>query len=83
MDMPYIAGMQEKDKRLMTEIKKENHRYELKKIARTLVLTQDGNIYIPTAVHKAVMAWYHECLCHPVATRTENTITVLLRRGQY
>jgi hypothetical protein len=26
MDMPYIAEMQEKDKRLMMEIKKDNHK---------------------------------------------------------
>jgi hypothetical protein len=74
MDMPYIAEMQEKDKHLMTEIKKENHKYELKKIERTLVLTWDGDIFIPTAVHNDVISWYHEYLCHPVATHTEATI---------
>jgi hypothetical protein len=74
MDMPYITEMQEKDKRLMTEIKKENHKYELKKIERTLVLTRDSKIYIPTAVHKDVMSWYHRYLCHPGVTCTEATI---------
>ena len=74
MDMPYIAEMQEKDSRLMKEIKKDNHKYELKKIERTLVLTRDGKIFIPTAVRNDVTAWYHEYLCHPGATRTEATI---------
>jgi hypothetical protein len=55
MDMPYISEMQKKNKRLMTEIKKDNHKYELNKIARTLVLPWDGNIYIPTAVRYDVM----------------------------
>jgi hypothetical protein len=59
MNMPYIAEMQEKDRRLMTKIKKDNHKYELKKIEQILVLAQDGKIYIPTAVRNDVMDWYH------------------------
>ena len=74
MDIPYIAEKQKEDKRLMTEIKKENHKYKLENIERTGVLTRDGKIYIPIAVRKDVMAWYHEYLCHPGATRTEATI---------
>jgi hypothetical protein len=62
MDMPYIAEIQEKDKHLLIEFKKDNHKYELKKIERTLVLTRDGKIYIPTVVRNDIIAWYHKYL---------------------
>jgi hypothetical protein len=42
MSFPYNAEIQENDKKLMAEIKKDNHKYELKKIERTLVSTPDG-----------------------------------------
>jgi capsule polysaccharide modification protein KpsS len=74
MDMPYITEMQEKDKHLITDIKKENHKYELNKIERRLVMTRSGNIFIPTAVYKDEMVWYHEYLYHPGAAHTEATI---------
>jgi hypothetical protein len=67
--------MQDTDKCLMTEFKKDNHKYKLNKIERTLVLlTRDGMIYIPSAVRNHVMAWYHTYICHPGLTRTEVTI---------
>ena len=58
----------------MADIKKDKSKFKLNKIERTLVLTLDGKIYVPTAVRKDVVAWYHQYLCHPGSTRTEATI---------
>jgi hypothetical protein len=74
MQFPYIAEMQNKDKSLKKELMKSDNKYELTKIERTLVLTIEGNIFIPTVIQQKVIAWYHKYLCHPGATRTEATI---------
>jgi hypothetical protein len=74
MQIPYIAKMQNKDKLLMKELTKSDHKYELTKIERTAVLTLNGNIFIPTVIRSPVIDWYHQYLCHPGATRTEATI---------
>jgi hypothetical protein len=66
--------MQEKDKCLIKELKKSDHKYELTKIERTAVLTLNGKIFIPAAIRNSVIGWYHELLCHPGATRTKATI---------
>jgi hypothetical protein len=50
MQIPYIAKMQDKDKSLMKELMKSNHKYELTKIECTAVLTMNGKIFIPTAI---------------------------------
>jgi hypothetical protein len=42
MQIPYIAKMQDKDKSLMKELTKSDHKYELTKIERTAVLTLNG-----------------------------------------
>jgi hypothetical protein len=73
MQIPYIAKMQDKDKSLK-ELMKSDNKYELTKIERTLVLTINGKIFIPTAIRQKVIAWYHEYLCHPGTTRTKATI---------
>ena len=54
MQIPYIAKMQDKDKSLKKELTKSDHKYELTKIERTLVLTVDGKIFIPTAIDRLV-----------------------------
>jgi hypothetical protein len=74
MQIPYIAKMQNKDKSLMKELQKSNHKYELTKIERTAVLTLNGKIFIPTVIRNPVIDCYHQYLCHPGATRTESTI---------
>jgi hypothetical protein len=51
-----------------------DHNYELTKIEHTAVLTLNGKIFIPAAIKNSVIGWYHECLCHPGATRTEATL---------
>jgi hypothetical protein len=53
---------------------KSDNKYELTRIERTLVLTIEGKIFIPTPIRQKVIAWYHAYLCHPGATRTEATI---------
>jgi NADH:ubiquinone oxidoreductase subunit E len=70
MQIPYIAKMQDKDKdkSLIKELMKINHKYELTKIERTAVLTLNGNIFIPTAKINSVIRCYHEYICHPGAT---------------
>jgi hypothetical protein len=74
MQIPYIAKMQDTNKSLKKELTKSDHKYELTKIERTLVLTIRGKIFIPTAIRQKVIAWYHEYLCHLGTTRTEATI---------
>lgn len=34
----------------------------------------DGKIYVPPPLRKNIVTWYHEYLCHPGETRTEETI---------
>jgi hypothetical protein len=59
MQIPYIAKMQDKDKSLKKELSKRDHKYELTKKERTVVLTIRGKIFIPSAIRKKVIAWYH------------------------
>jgi hypothetical protein len=74
MQIPYIAKMQDKDKLLMKELIKSDHKYELTKIERTAVLTLIGKICIPTAIRNSVIDGYHQYLCYPGATRTKATL---------
>jgi hypothetical protein len=60
MQIPYIAKMQDKDKSLMKELTKSNHKYELTRIERTAVLTLNGKIFILTAIRNHVIDWYHQ-----------------------
>jgi hypothetical protein len=69
--------MQDKDKSLMKELMKSDHKYQLTKIESTAVLILNGNIFIPTAIINSVIGWYHQYLCHPGATRTKATIRAL------
>jgi hypothetical protein len=74
MQIPYIAEMQNKDKSLMKELTKSDHKYEITKIERTAVLTLNGKIFKPTVIRNPVIEWYHQYLCRLGATRTEATI---------
>jgi hypothetical protein len=74
MQIPYIAKMQDKDKSLIKELMKSDHKYELTKMERTSVLKLNGKIFILTAIRKSVIGWYHDYLCHPGATCTKATI---------
>jgi hypothetical protein len=74
IQIPYIAKMQDIDKSLIKELMKSDHKYELTKIERTIVLTLNGTIFMLIAIRNSVIGWYHEYLYHPGATRTEATI---------
>jgi hypothetical protein len=41
---------------------------------RYRLIVHDGKIVIPTNLQRRVVEWYHEYLCHPGETRTEQTI---------
>jgi hypothetical protein len=66
--------MQDKDKSLMKELMKSDHKYKLTKIERTVGLTLDDKIFKPTRIRNYVIGWYHQDLCHPGAMETEATI---------
>jgi hypothetical protein len=74
MQIPYIAKMQDKDKSLKKELIKSDNKYQLTKIERSLALTIEGKIFIPTSIRQKVIAGYHKYLCRPGATRTQATI---------
>jgi hypothetical protein len=74
MQIPYIVKIQDKDKSLIKELMKSDHKYELTKIEHTTVLTLNGKIFIPAEIRNSVIGWYHEYLYHPGAMRTEATI---------
>jgi hypothetical protein len=60
MQIPCIAKMQDKNKSLMKELTKSDHKYKLTKIERTAVLTLNGKIFILTEIRNSVIRWYHQ-----------------------
>jgi hypothetical protein len=74
MKILYIAKMQNKDKSLMKELIKSDHKYKLAKIEITAVLTLNDKIFILMAIRNPLIDWYHQYLCHPGATHTEATL---------
>ena len=38
------------------------------------LICRNNKIFLPTALQKKTVEWYHEMLCHPGETRTEHTI---------
>jgi hypothetical protein len=72
--------MQDKDKSLIKELMKSDHKYELTKIERTSVLTLNGKICIPTTIRNSVIGWYQDYLCHSGATRTDTKIRGTMTR---
>jgi hypothetical protein len=74
MQIPFIATIQNKDKSLMKQLKKSDHKYKLTKIERTAVLILSGKIFIPTVIRNPVIDWYHKYICHPGPIRTDATI---------
>ena len=73
----HIHKVQRSDDKLL-ELLKSHDKYSLK-IFRgggkhyELIVYQD-KIVIPTNLQRRVVEWYHEYLCHPGETRTEQTI---------
>jgi lysophospholipase L1-like esterase len=71
---PSFAKIQDNEKSLIKDLKKNDHKYGLTKLERTLVLTINGEIFILVDIPNYVIAWYDEYICHPGAMRTEATI---------
>ena len=73
----HIMQEQQKDKTLLADLKK-NPRLTLKTYRgggkeRSLI-TFDEKIVIPQSLQQRTVQWYHQQLCHPGETRTEETI---------
>ena len=69
----------EKGKRgnIITELKKTNSNYEIKPFSTSdkvrEMVCYNGIFFIPTALQKEVIEWYHHYLSHPGINRTNET----------
>jgi hypothetical protein len=73
-----IAIHQRKQSDLLTKLKKSQDGFHIKSFygggkKRDLICRND-KIVIPTTLQRRVVEWYHETLCHPGETRTEQTL---------
>ena len=73
-----IQAEQQKDKKLLTDVKNNKDKYSVKSFhgggkSRTLICHND-KIVVPVTLQPRVAEWYHTILCHPGMTRTEETI---------
>ena len=73
-----IALHQRKQSNLLTKLKANHDGFHLKSFCgggkkRDLICRND-KIVIPTTLQRRVVEWYHETLCHPGETRTEQTL---------
>ncbi len=69
-----ISTFQQREATLNNLISK-NKRYSRKIFhGGEQLVCYDGKIYIPKPLRLNVITWYHEYLCHPGETRTEETI---------
>ena len=73
-----IAHHQWKQKDLVSKLHKDHKGFQIKSFCgggkkRDLICYND-KIVIPTTLQKRVVEWYHETLCHPGETRTEQTL---------
>jgi len=74
-----LDDAQQRDKALLAKLKKNNASYSTKTFCgggkeRTLICRND-KIVVPQKLQQRVMTWYHDTLCHPGITRTEETIS--------
>jgi hypothetical protein len=74
LDMKLLAKAQQNDKALRAKVRKNLDEFTERKIEGTSVLMYRGRIYVPTSLRKRIINWYHEFLCHPGETRTEQSI---------
>lgn len=75
----FLESEQQKDKDLMSKVRHNSTPLRLKAFrgggkSYDLIVTNDDKIVIPKRLQKRVVTWYHETLCHPGETRTEQTI---------
>ena len=45
------------------------------------LIFQNSKIFLPAALQKKTVDWYHEILCHPGPTQTEHTLRKLFLTG--
>lgn len=69
-----IAYYQAKDQALQRSMQASPNEYEKRMMRGGEVICRDGKIVVPTNLQKRTVEWYHSTLCHPGATRTEETI---------
>ena len=69
-----IRKAQQKDARLLAKAKDQPDKYKTKKVEGHELIMLNGKIVVPTVLQPRILAWYHEYLCHPGTTRTEQTI---------
>ena len=73
-----LQRAQQQDKSLHRVLNKSENQYRFTTfrgggIHHTLIC-HNGKIVIPESLQKQVVEWYHQTLCHPGMTRTEQTI---------
>ena len=54
-----------------------NTAYSIKTVEGLDLIHHQGKIYIPNALQRRIVAWYHEYLVHPGQTRLESTIKAI------
>jgi transposase InsO family protein len=74
MDPKLIRHFQKKDKQLKKAIELDTKGYSSKAVESIRLTHYKRKIYLPKQLQARVIAWYHEYLCHPGATRLEGTI---------
>jgi hypothetical protein len=65
-DSALLTALQSKNDYTLTIFRGGGKTYEL--------IVRDKKIVIPKNIQRRVVEWYHEYLCHPGETRTEQTI---------
>lgn len=73
-----IALYQRQEKDILTTLTKGHNGFHLKAFCgggkkRDLICRHD-KIVIPTILRERIVTWYHDMLCHPGETRTEQTL---------
>ena len=75
MSPKLIAKQQKKDKQLHS-LMKSNTDYGFKKVEGHEIIHYKDKICVPQSLQSRIIAWYHEYLVHPGATRLENTLRI-------
>jgi hypothetical protein len=77
-----IALYQRRQKDLLTKLAKEQDGFHLKAFCgggkKRDLICRNEKIVIPKVLQQRIVTWYHDMLCHPGETRTEQTQTKIL-----
>ena len=69
-----IQKYQHANKLLRRHSRAQRGLYGHRTLENVKVITYKDKVYIPAALQQRVVEWYHEYLCHPGESRTEETI---------